>query len=204
VDSAARGVRYIAHGAQFPLLNHRRSYTVQKYSAICRPMQLAPFRQAGAKTMISTDLSALPTLGAVVLSLDAARERFEFPYSAIKCPAGFPSPAADYIQDGLDFNDYLVHHKAATFVFDVSGYSMMGAGIYDGDKIVVDRSVSARHGHIVVAVVDGQHTVKRLFMDGDRVELHPENQDYPIIEIREGEELTIFGVVVGVVRKLRM
>jgi DNA polymerase V len=149
-------------------------------------------------------LSSLPTLGPVMMPLDAACARFEIPYSAIKCPAGFPSPAADYIQDGLDFNDYLVHHKAATFVFDVAGYSMMGAGIYDGDKIVVDRSVSPRHGHIVVAVIDGQHTVKRLYMDGDAVALHPENPDYPIIEIREGEELVVFGVVVGVVRKLRM
>ena len=149
-------------------------------------------------------LSSLPRLGTTILPLDAACERFEIPYSAIKCPAGFPSPAADYIQDGLDFNDYLVHHKAATFVFDVSGYSMLGAGIYDGDKIVVDRSVSPRHGHIVVAVIDGEHTVKRLHMDGDEVELHPESADYPIIRIAEGEELVIFGVVVGVVRKLRM
>lgn len=149
-------------------------------------------------------LSSLPTLGPAVMPLDTACERFEIPYSDIKCPAGFPSPAADYIQDGLDFNDYLVSHRAATFVFDVSGYSMLGAGICDGDKIVVDRSVSPRHGHIVVAVIDGQHTVKRLYMDGDEVELHPESPDYPVIRICEGEELVVFGVVVGVVRKLRM
>ena len=149
-------------------------------------------------------LPSLPTLGPVVLPLDAACARFEIPYSDIKCPAGFPSPAADYIQEGLDFNDYLVQHRAATFVFDVAGYSMLGAGICDGDKIVVDRSVTPRHGHIVVAVIDGQHTVKRLYLDGDAVELRPENPDYPVIAIREGEELMIFGVVVGVVRKLRM
>lgn len=149
-------------------------------------------------------LAELPTLLPGSMPLDAACERFEIPYSDIKCPAGFPSPAADYIQSGLDFNDYLVQHRAATFVFDVSGYSMLGAGICDGDKIVVDRSVSPRHGHIVVAVIDGQHTVKRLWLHEGKVELRPDNPDYPVIEITEGEDLMIFGVVVGVVRKLRM
>ena len=69
--------------------------------------------------------------------------------------AGFPSPATDYIEEGLDLNDYLVRHRAASFLFTVQGYSMQGAGIVDGDKVVVDRSIDPQHNHIVIAVVDG-------------------------------------------------
>ena len=64
--------------------------------------------------------------------------------------AGFPSPATDYIEEGLDLNDYLVRHRAASFLFTVQGYSMQGAGIVDGDKVVVDRSIDPQHNHIVL------------------------------------------------------
>ena len=120
-----------------------------------------------------------------------------------KISAGFPSPAQDYIQDSLDFNDYLVAHKAATFVFTVKGDSMQGVGILDGDKVVVDRSISYQHNHIVIAVIDGEYTLKRLYCHAGRVELHPENIKYKSIVLIEGQELIIWGVVVGVVRKIR-
>mgnify|MGYP002662002571 FL=1 len=115
--------------------------------------------------------------------------------------AGFPSPATDYIEEGLDLNDYLVRHRAASFLFTVQGYSMQGAGIVDGDKVVVDRSIDPQHNHIVIAVVDGEYTIKRLYWRGSRIELRPENPAFQPICFSDGSQLEIWGVVVGVVRR---
>ncbi len=115
--------------------------------------------------------------------------------------AGFPSPAMDYIEEGLDLNDYLVRHRAASFLFTVQGYSMQGAGIVDGDKVVVDRSIDPQHNHIVIAVVDGEYTIKRLYWRGSRIELRPENPAFQPICFADGKQLEIWGVVVGVVRR---
>lgn len=115
--------------------------------------------------------------------------------------AGFPSPAADYAEEGLDLNRYLVQNKPATFMFTVKGDSMMGAGICDGDKVVVDKALKAKHKDIVVAVVDSEYTIKRLYQMRGRIELQPENPQYEPITFNEGSELQIWGVVVGVVRK---
>ena len=115
--------------------------------------------------------------------------------------AGFPSPASDYVEDGLDLNDYLVRNKPATFMFTVKGDSMTGASIEDGDKVVVDRSQAPQHNDIVVAVVDGEYTIKRLFMRDGAVELRPENAAFSAIRFAEGRELEVWGVVVGVVRR---
>ena len=123
------------------------------------------------------------------------------PLAAHRVPAGFPPPATDYLEDGLDLNAYLVQHPAATFLFSVQGHSMQGAGILDGDKVVVDRAVDARHGHIVVATVDGEFTLKRLYQRHNRVELHPENPAFPPIQFTGSTQLQIWGVVVGVVRR---
>ena len=126
------------------------------------------------------------------------------PLAAHRVPAGFPSPATDYLEDGLDLNAYLVQHPAATFLFSVQGHSMQGAGILEGDKVVVDRSVQARHGHIVVAVVDGEFTLKRLYQRHNRLELHPDNPDFQPIRLTPGKQLEIWGVVVGTVRRYRV
>ena len=115
--------------------------------------------------------------------------------------AGFPSPAADYAEDGLDLNDYLVRNKPASFMFTVKGDSMINAGIVDGDKVIVDRSVNAKSKDIVVAVVNGEYTIKRLYKTSSKVELRPENSAYQPIVFKEGSELEIWGVVVGVVRR---
>ena len=115
--------------------------------------------------------------------------------------AGFPSPAGDYAEDGLDLNTYLIQNKPATFMFTVRGESMIVAGIHDGDKVVVDRALKPQHKDIVVAVVNGEYTIKRLFKYKGRIELCPENQDFPSITFSEGQELQIWGVVVGVVRR---
>lgn len=119
-----------------------------------------------------------------------------------KVAAGFPSPAADHLESTLDLNSYLIRHRAASFFFTVSGRSMEQAGILDGDKIAVDRSVSPRHGHIVLALIDNEFTVKRLYSQNGIVELHAENPDFAPIRLDEGQQLTVWGVVVGVVRRL--
>lgn len=115
--------------------------------------------------------------------------------------AGFPSPAADYAEEGLDLNDFLVRNKPASFMFTVKGDSMINAGIVEGDKVIVDRSLNARSKDIVVAVVNGEYTIKRLFKSSSKVELRPENPAYRPIVFKEGSELEIWGVVVGVVRR---
>ena len=125
------------------------------------------------------------------------------PQFTLKIPAGFPSPAADYVEDELDLNTYLIKHRAASFFFQVEGDSMIGAGIFDGDKVLVDRSLVPMHGHVVVAIIDAEFTLKRLYRVGDTIELRPENPAYRAIPIREGNDLQIWGVVSAVIRKLR-
>lgn len=125
------------------------------------------------------------------------------PLFAWKVPAGFPSPAEDYAQGRLDLNDYLVEHEAATFYVRVEGHSMTGAGILDGDIIAVDRSLEPRQGDVVVAVIDGALTVKELNRQGDTITLRARNPEFKPIEFKLGQELVIWGVVKGVVRKLR-
>ena len=120
-----------------------------------------------------------------------------------KISAGFPSPASDYIEDGLDLNDYLVHNKTASFLFTVTGNSMSGAGILDGDKVIVDRSVNPVHGKIVIAVINAEYTLKRLYNLHGIIELRAENDAYPPIRLVDGQELEIWGVVVGAIRKYR-
>ena len=117
-------------------------------------------------------------------------------------PAGFPSPADDYIEGQLDLNDYFIQHPSATFYVRVIGESMVNAGIFPRDILIVDRAIEAAHGSIVIAVVDNELTVKRLHRKGSAIELHPENPLFPVIVIEKTMELSIWGVVVGVTRKL--
>ena len=100
----------------------------------------------------------------------------------------------------MDLNEHLVAHPAATFVVRVEGDSMIGAGIRHGDLLVVDRALEARSGSIVVAVVDGELTVKRLRMYRGRVRLEAENPAYPPIEMRGQVDLIIWGVVAHAIR----
>lgn len=107
---------------------------------------------------------------------------------------GFPSPAQDYVEDSLDLNKLVIKHPSATYFVRVCGDSMIGAGISDGDLLVVDRSLSASHGDIVVAAVAGEFTVKELQTHPD-IQLIPHNADYSPIVFQEEDELEIFGVV---------
>jgi DNA polymerase V len=117
-------------------------------------------------------------------------------------PAGFPSPAADHTRKSLDLNEHLIRNKEATFIFRVKGDSMIGIGIYDGDELIVDRSIDPRHGNIVLAVLNNEFTVKRLHRRGGVVKLVADNPLYPPIVVREGEELVIWGVVTRNLHKL--
>lgn len=122
------------------------------------------------------------------------------PLYTSRIAAGFPSPADDHLEAPLDLNAHLVKHPAATFVVRVDGDSMTGAGIYNGDLLVVDRSLEAKSGSIVVAVVNGELTVKRLWMRNRRIRLVPENPAYKPIEIGDFSELVVWGVVAHVIR----
>jgi len=123
------------------------------------------------------------------------------PLFCMPVPAGFPSPAGDYVEKGLDLNDYLIRNKATTFFFHVRGNSMDLANIHDGDTIVVDRSIDPKHGHVVLAVVNDDYTVKRLYRKDGVLELRPENPAFKSIQLAEGEELQVWGVVVGSIRR---
>lgn len=121
---------------------------------------------------------------------------------AWKVPAGFPSPAADHTRKELDLNEHLIRNKEATFIFRVKGDSMIGIGIYDGDELIVDRSIDAKHGNIVLAVLNNEFTVKRLHRRSGVIKLIAENPIYPPIMVKDGEELVIWGVVTRNLHKL--
>ncbi len=113
--------------------------------------------------------------------------------------AGFPSPAEDYVEKRLDLSELLVHNKASSFIFRAAGDSMIDAKIFDGDYLVVDRSVDARDGQIVIAIVGGEHVVKTLRRRNSQVWLAAANPKFADIAVTD-EDATIFGVVTGTVR----
>ena len=117
--------------------------------------------------------------------------RIRVPLFAESCSAGFPSPAADYVEKELDLNELCIRRRALTFFVRASGSSMERLGLYDGDIMVVDRAEEAWHGDIVIAEVDGEFTVKRLQLQ-PRLALLPMNPAYPVIY---PEELQLLGVV---------
>lgn len=116
--------------------------------------------------------------------------------------AGFPSPADDYADERIDLNRHLIRHKEATFFLRVQGDSMLGAGIHDGDLLIVDRAITATDGKVVIAALDGELTVKRLSLRGEVVRLVPENPAYPVIEVNQDQDLVIWGVVTNVIHAL--
>jgi len=119
-----------------------------------------------------------------------------------RVPAGFPSPAADYIDKPIDLNELLIAHPAATYFLRVSGESMIGAGIFDGSLLLVDSSIRPQHNDIIIACLGGEFTVKR-YVTRPKAMLLAENPAYPPIELYEGEELETFGVVKFVINEAR-
>ena len=117
--------------------------------------------------------------------------------------AGFPSPASDYMDLTIDLNRELVDNPDATFYARVKGHSMQEAGIGDGDVLVVDRSLTAQHGDIVVAFLNGDFTVKRFTLQGTTCALLPANRDFPPIPIEEYDDFRVWGVVTYVIKHVR-
>lgn len=130
-------------------------------------------------------------------------EKLYTPLFSDRVPAGFPSPAQDYIHARIDLNEYCISHPNATYFLFASGESMLEAGITDGSMLVVDRSIGAEHGDIVIASIAGEFTVKRLCLR-PVPQLEPMNPKYPPIPLREGsDELDIVGVVVSTITRLK-
>lgn len=126
----------------------------------------------------------------------------ELPLCTTTISAGFPSPADDYIDHKLDLNEYLVRNEPSTFLLRVSGNSMVNAGIHHGDILVVDRSVEPIDGKIIIGIIDGEFTVKRILKKGKKIFLQPENEDFALIEVTEEMEFKIWGVVTFAIHKL--
>ena len=116
--------------------------------------------------------------------------------------AGFPSPADDFKEVRISLDNELVTNKEATFYARVSGDSMIGAGLDDGDLLVIDRSLNPENGKIAVCLVDGEFTVKRIKKEKDKLYLIPENKKYKRIDIKEENELIIWGMVKYVIKKV--
>lgn len=126
---------------------------------------------------------------------------FRIPLFINKVPAGFPSPADDYLENQIDLNEHLVKRPASTFMVRVKGDSMVNAGILNGDILIVDRSVKAAYGKIIVAILNGNFTVKRLTKQGNKTFLFPENPNYQPIEITEAHEFEVWGVVLHAIHQ---
>ena len=116
--------------------------------------------------------------------------------------AGFPSPAEDYIDIGIDLNEQLIQNPSSTFFLRVSGESMTGAGIHNGDLLIVDRSVNAQPGKIVIAILDGEFTVKQLTYHQGQIYLEAHHPNYPAIDLRNYGEVQIWGVAIYTIHNL--
>ncbi|MBL6797370.1 DNA polymerase V/ subunit D [Synechococcus sp. PROS-7-1] len=138
----------------------------------------------------------------VPLPLRSQRHPLLLPLAGERVAAGFPSPADDYVEVGIDLNDQLIRHPTSTFFLRVSGDSMTGAGIHDGDLLVVDRSLDPRPGRVVVAVLDGGFTLKRLARHRGRLRLEAANPDYPPLELEGCGDMQIWGVAIHVIHPL--
>jgi DNA polymerase V len=126
----------------------------------------------------------------------------ELPLFGCPVPAGFPSPADDHLDTSFDLTRHLFRHPASTFLARVSGDSMIGAGIHPGDLVAVDRALRPGHGSIVVAVVEGEHTIKRLQVRAGQRWLVAENTSYPPVAINPETGLLVWGVVTHVIHSL--
>ncbi|ENX45138.1 translesion error-prone DNA polymerase V autoproteolytic subunit [Acinetobacter sp. IRS14] len=132
---------------------------------------------------------------------------YHIPLATERVAAGFPSPAQDDIEQALDLNEYLIRNENATFIVKANSLSMLDAGIDINDPLIVDRSIPAKSGDIVIALIDNDFTVKRLMIDSQfqppKVWLKAENPDYQNIYIEEGQELVIWGVVTYNLKRMR-
>jgi DNA polymerase V len=131
------------------------------------------------------------------------RTSLKLPLVSASVEAGFPSPADDHMERGIDLNEELIRNPAATFLIRVQGESMRDAGIHSGDTLIVDRSVTPYDRQIVVAMIDGEFTVKRFRKRNGKIFLEAENPSFNPIEVGENQELTIWGSVTYIIHQAR-
>jgi len=129
-------------------------------------------------------------------SFDSATKKFRIPLLNDSVSAGFPSPADDYTEENIDLNEHLISNPFSTFFLRVKGESMINAGIKDKDLIIVDKSLIAKPGDIVIAMIDGEFTIKRLSIKNDELYLKAENHNYPDFSFKNHIDVQIWGVVI--------
>ena len=127
---------------------------------------------------------------------DSATKKFRIPLLNDSVSAGFPSPADDYTEENIDLNEHLISNPFSTFFLRVKGDSMINAGIKDKDLIIVDKSLIAKPGNIIIAMVDGEFTIKRLSIKNDELYLKAENNNYPDFRFKNHIDVQIWGVVI--------
>ena len=129
-------------------------------------------------------------------SFDSTSKKFKIPLLNDSVSAGFPSPADDYTEENIDLNEHLISNPFSTFFLRVKGDSMINAGIKDKDLIIVDKSLIAKPGDIVIAMIDGEFTIKRLSIKNDELYLKAENHNYPDFSFKNHIDVQIWGVVI--------
>ena len=129
-------------------------------------------------------------------SFDSTTRRCRIPLLNDSVSAGFPSPADDYTEENIDLNEHLISNPFSTFFLRVKGESMINAGIKDKDLIIVDKSLIAKPGNIIIAMIDGEFTIKRLSIKNDELYLKAENSNYPDFRFKNHIDVQIWGVVI--------
>ncbi len=129
-------------------------------------------------------------------SFDSTTKKFKIPLLTDSVSAGFPSPADDYTEENIDLNEHLISNPFSTFFLRVKGDSMINAGIKDKDLIIVDKSLTARPGNIIIAMIDGEFTIKRLSIKNNELYLKAENHNYPDFRFKNHIDVQIWGVVI--------
>ena len=124
------------------------------------------------------------------------------PLASETISAGFPSPAEDYIELDIDLNTHLIKNPISSFFLRVSGNSMNNTGIYNNDLLIVDRSINPKSGDVVVAILDGEFTLKRLIKENKHYYLKADKEDYPVIDLYEYSEVIIWGVAIYSIHRL--
>jgi len=184
-------------GPKKPMSPYGEKTSVIRVPNSIKPEVLVYLEAFKKKASSSLDTSNIPQ--ALLNPTTLARPIYSGKVSAGQ--SRFPSPAQDYEQKFLDLNERYISNPPATFFFEVKGNSMEGAGIFEGDTVIVDRAVKPKSSSIVIAAVDGEWMVKRLYKRGNVVKLLSEHLDHAPITFSEGQELTIFGVVTYVIHQ---
>ena len=192
----------LTHGGKRTNAGRKATYN-EKTTVIRVPESKVIEIKAWLKSRPKDDLT--PNIEAFPVKIGS---RVEIPAPLESVAAGFPSPAQDYVENSIDLNEYLIHNPLSTFILRVNSLSMKNAGIEVGDQILVDRSLTAEHGDIVLALINNEFTVKRLMKEQQthaepKVWLKAENPDYPDIYLKSEEELIIWGVITCILKKLK-